>query len=95
MARLAAELLPDVRRQGEGGRIMSEHIIDWADDLIIDTFSKNSLHEPVVRCRDCKYYYEVDEYHPQGNYDRRCCKYFDTYSDEVEPNGFCAWGEKK
>ena len=48
----------------------------------------------VVRCRDCKHYYEADNYHPSGNYVRRCCKYFDTYDDEVEPDGFCAWGEK-
>ena len=51
--------------------------------------------EPIVRCRDCKYYYEAEEYHPQGNYDRRCCKYFDTYNDEVEPDGFCKWGERR
>lgn len=49
----------------------------------------------VVRCMDCVHYYEAEEYHPQGNYDKRCCKYFDTYDDEVEPYGFCAWGESK
>ena len=49
----------------------------------------------IVRCRDCRHYYEAEEYHPQGNYDRRCCKYFGTYDDEVESNGFCAWGTKK
>ena len=49
----------------------------------------------VVRCRDCKHYYEADNYHPNGNYVRRSCKYFDTYDDEVEPDGFCAWGERR
>ena len=49
----------------------------------------------VVRCRDCKHYYEVDNYHPQGNYISRCCKYFDTYNDEVEPDGFSKWGERR
>ena len=53
------------------------------------------VHGKVVRCMDCKYYYEAEEYHPQGNYDRRCCKYFGTYDDEVEPDGFCAWGERR
>lgn len=48
----------------------------------------------VVRCKDCKYYYEADNYHPSGNYVRRCCKYFDTYDDEVMPDGFCSWGER-
>ena len=48
----------------------------------------------IVRCRDCSNYYEVDNYHPQGNYISRCCKYFDAYFDEVSPDGFCAWGER-
>lgn len=48
----------------------------------------------IVRCRDCVHYYEAENYHPQGNVISRCCKYFDTYYDEVEPDGFCAWGER-
>lgn len=50
--------------------------------------------EEIVRCEDCRHYYEVDNYHPSGNYVMRCCNYFDTYNDEVEPDGFCAWGER-
>lgn len=76
---------------------MSEYII--TDEQIAENqrlHGKKLLVMPViVRCRDCKHYYETEEYHPQGNYDRRCCKYFDTYDDEVEPNGFCAWGERR
>jgi len=72
---------------------MSEFIIDWDENLAIDTFSKNSLREEIVRCRDCRHYYEAEEYHPQGNYIKRCCKYFDTYDDEVASDGFCKWGE--
>lgn len=49
--------------------------------------------ERIVRCRDCVHYYEAENYHPSGNYVMRCCKYFDAYNDEVEPDGFCAWGE--
>lgn len=49
----------------------------------------------IVRCRVCKHYYEAENYHPNGNYVMRCCKYFDAYNDEVEPDGFCAWGELK
>lgn len=49
----------------------------------------------VVRCRDCKHYYECEEYSPHGNYVRRCCEYFDSYSDDVGPDGFCAWGERR
>ena len=57
-----------------------------------DEYSRACTYLSLVRCRDCINYYEVDEYHPQGNYISRCCKYFDAYSDEVSPDGFCAWG---
>lgn len=49
----------------------------------------------IVRCRNCNNYYEADNYHPQGNYTSHCCRYFGTYSNEVTPNGFCAWGVKR
>lgn len=51
--------------------------------------------EEIVRCRECAYYYEADNYHPSGNYTSRCCKYFDSYMNEVQPDGFCAWGERR
>lgn len=65
---------------------MSEYIIDWDEDLVIDTFSKNSLRESVVRCRDCRDYTddEMEYYH-----------YCGSWCEQVEPNGYCAWGEKK
>ena len=39
----------------------------------------------IVRCRDCK------EYNPEL-YQHISCELFARY---VEPNGFCAWGERK
>lgn len=63
---------------------MREYVYDMGD-------CRDPIREEIVRCRDCVHYYETEEYHPQGNYDRRCCKYFDTYDDEVEPDGYCAW----
>ena len=71
----------------------SEHVHECVGHWTDDGEWQVSPGEPIVRCRDCKHYYEVENYHPQGNYDSRCCKYFDTYNDEVEPDGFCAWGE--
>ena len=78
---------------------MSEYIIDyeliplkWRDGYGL---SDIDLTEEIVRCCDCKHYYEAENYHPNGNYVRRCCKYFDTYNDEVEPDGYCKWGERK
>lgn len=77
---------------------MSEYIVKCTEVIGI---SGNVLQIPdyidlnceIVRCRDCKHYYEAENYHPNGNYVMRCCKYFDAYNDEVEPDGFCAWGE--
>ena len=67
---------------------MSEYITEWMPD-------HHAYKEEIVRCRDCAYYYEADNYHPKGNYISQCCKYFDAYNDEVNPDGFCAWGERR
>ena len=75
---------------------MSEYIIkaaDWAIDINGDTLYKGC--DEIVRCRDCRHYYVAENYHPSGNYFRNCCTYFDTYNDEVEPDSFCAWGERR
>lgn len=74
---------------------MSEYIITCNKETALWIGNDVDSMRPIVRCRDCKYYYEADNYHPQGNYNRRCCKYFDAYDDEVEPDGYCAWGERK
>ena len=60
-----------------------------------DSDHYGTIHEEIVRCRDCRHYYEPENYHPSGNYIRQCCNYFDAYNDEVEPDGFCAWAERK
>lgn len=53
--------------------------------------------EEIVRCRDCKYanedgdkcvYFAAWEPLPEGD------EFRDVYVD-VEPNGFCAWGERE
>lgn len=83
---------------------MREEFVGWVEcedgiDLLRDT--KFDWHvvldhdQPIIRCRDCKWYYEAKGYHPNGNYDMRCCKYFDTYNDEVDPDGFCAWASPR
>lgn len=68
---------------------MTEYIVDWDENLIIDTFSKNSLREEIVRCRDCAYYDEG-----------RC--YADKWSTasllpahRVASDGFCSWAERR
>jgi len=42
--------------------------------------------EEIVRCRDCKHYTEdeMEYYHFCG-----------SWCEQVEPDGFCAWGERR
>ena len=73
---------------------MSEHICELT---AIDSETwETTIGVEVVRCRDCKYV--TDEGYG--------CKYFSHYEQgasyrwedvpaEVEPDGFCAWGERR
>lgn len=86
---------------------MSEYIIKLpnggaADECIrLRGYEKSlygyELHEEIVRCRDCKYanedgdecvYFAAWEPLPEGD------EFRDVYVD-VEPDGFCAWGERR
>ena len=73
---------------------MSEHIIDWDENLVIDTFSKNTLREEIVRCKDCKYNDGVINacIHPWITplYGDVPLNYIFT----TVPDGFCAWGKR-
>ena len=42
--------------------------------------------EEIVRCMDCKHYTEdeAEYYH-----------YCSSWCEQVEPDGFCAWGERR
>lgn len=44
------------------------------------------VRERIVRCRDCKHYTEdeAEYYH-----------YCGSWCEQVEPDGFCAWGKRK
>ena len=48
-------------------------------------------HEEIVRCRDCRYYEEDPEPIDPG-WPMMCERTGDVM---VEPDGFCAWGERK
>ena len=70
---------------------MTEEYIGWLDDDWNTVLDQN---QPIVRCRDCRYYGYYDgstwcsrtyEQVPSGT-----CDY-----QTVEPDGFCAWGERK
>ena len=59
---------------------MSEYVGEFKDDRIV-------LVE-VVRCRDCIYAVGDAMYCTEG-----CCD--ESEYRNVEPDGFCAWGERK
>ena len=65
---------------------MAEYVTVWVDDL-----PDLKRGEEIVRCRDCERF-AVD----QSDHDYRTswwCKRW--YTDMVEPDGFCAWGERR
>lgn len=73
---------------------MTEYIIDWDENLVIDTFSKNSLRDEIVRCRDCKFY------HPREGATLNCRFEHPSMPNTVEwciaePDGFCKWAERR
>ena len=67
---------------------MSEYIIDFTDaNFTIEPVEHNG---EIVRCRDCNSY----EQRKDGGY----CHHFSMFDRAgwpVEPNGFCAWAERR
>ena len=61
---------------------MSEYITAWLDDI-----DMSHVREEIVRCRDCEYCSESMAW--PGAYE---C---DFINRGVEPDGFCAWGERR
>ena len=48
--------------------------------------------EEIVRCRDCKY---INHHEYNNGIKYQTCSYFDSEFVEVEPDGFCKWGERR
>lgn len=69
---------------------MSEYIYHSKGTPMKNAAGKISLaREEIVRCKDCVY---CDKY---KNDEIRVCYRFDNEQPEVEPDGFCAWGDRK
>lgn len=53
---------------------------------ITEVFISGDKLPEIVRCRDCKHYTddEMEYYH-----------YCGSWCERVEPDGFCAWGERR
>ena len=58
-----------------------------------------TLHEEIVRCRDCKHYhkhkwFDIVPGTPLGSDISDVCMFFGG-GVKVEPGGFCKWGERR
>lgn len=75
---------------------MTEYIIDWDENLVIDTFSKNSLCGEIVRCRDCKHFTPKGTHKfESGKTNADYCKYVRGWMLQITPDGYCKWGERR
>lgn len=63
---------------------MSEYIIEYLPD------TTSIEREEIVRCRDCKHFKEFEALKVEGF---KCSRVSTPF--EVEPDGFCAWGERR
>lgn len=77
---------------------MSEYIIEIPDEYFASYDAKRDMYypderdsamriTPIVRCRDCVGLYET--------WDGWECERFSGEYHRAEPDGFCAWGERK
>lgn len=75
---------------------MVEHIVEAPS---IDEFGGYfPVHERIVRCRDCKYHINKTCKYRNGISSESNCFFFSDYEGvpmPVEPDGFCAWGERR
>ena len=73
---------------------MSEYIVKCKELVGISGITMQlpeyiDTNQEIVRCRDCAYY---DKY---PNDEISVCYRFDNEQPIVEPDGFCAWGERR
>ena len=79
---------------------MSEYIIEVEYDTFNGTFTQKRCEE-IVRCRDCKHAQVRHPLNPitgipTGIEVWRCGHFWNADElPEVEPDGFCAWGERR
>ena len=74
---------------------MVEYVVKGAEpnETVLHTRTPNGyeewrwlpVREEIVRCRDCKFYLE----------EHKWCYHFEDSEFCPEPDGFCAWGERK
>ena len=72
---------------------MSEYIIDFTDaNYTVEPIEHNG---EIVRCRNCKHYIDTPRRGSRCVYWMTLDCFENPIPSEVEPDGFCAWGELK
>lgn len=69
---------------------MTEYVVDREN-----VWPYGSQHEEIVRCRDCEnssHFFQWLTPSKKANVETWVCRNMDGF--EIEPDGFCAWGEK-
>lgn len=68
---------------------MAEYVVEEPSDRSASW----RVRERIVRCRDCKHYSEHEWIIATDVSD--VCHFWHGEPTKVEPDGFCAWGERK
>lgn len=85
---------------------MTEYIVDFGDErssafvrLAMAQAEANGarLQEEIVRCRDCRHMRTIDlsVYYGEHKHDLDICTRIKGVQLNAEPDGFCAWPERK
>ena len=84
---------------------MAEYIVEYPDDLVAEVRIEECINvrERIVRCKDCKNSWTDervgfdDDFDEYWRTDWFCThpKTTEPSSLEVEPDGFCKWGERR
>ena len=75
----------------DGGRVtVGEYFASESTDHY------GTLHEEIVRCRDCKHFTPKGTHKfENGKVNEDYCDYVRGWMLQITPDGFCAWGERR
>ena len=73
------------------------HIEDGKLVQRVSPYDDGPIKEQIVRCRDCKFYYESElrNFKTQERIGTDCCCERNEHVVDAEPDGFCSWAVRK
>lgn len=79
---------------------MREYIVNASGELgaalVVACAGAGYIREEIVRCKDCKRYIPQGTYHFADNSTNKdFCDVIRGYTVQINPDSFCAWGERK